>query len=352
MGFNAVFETRQFRSLGSGEYDGTSRWQAIAHVGWAADCCGSVTVFAAMRDAGLAPAVRAMTISANRSILGIGNLTLMATKDFAAGGASSVLLFYSQAIGSRRSISLGAAAGGSDHGVQGTLQQNLPSGNGFGYRVSTQQAGDARTEAQGIWQGDAGLVSLTAAQFNSQYSVRMGASGAIAHLGSDTVLTRQLSDSFAIVEVPGLSGLPVYRDQQLVTHTDERGVAILQNLRPFERNRISLKAEQLPLDADVANLDLFAVPYRHGGLFLRFDLVAKSRLVRLKLPDGTAVPAGAVAQSADRAFPVALDGATFVSGDGTRVDLSVAWEDRRCDAHVPLSVKSDAKVADIVCESP
>lgn len=352
VGFSAGFETRHFWSLRSDAYDGAARWRAVAHVGLAAGCCGSVSLFGVMREAGLEPAVRAVTISVNRAIWSAGNLALMATKDFADGGASSVLLLLSRAIGSRQSLSIGALAGGADRGVQGSLQQNLTAGNGFGYRVSAQQSTDARAEAQGIWQGDTGVLTLGAAQFNSQRSWRASASGAVAHMGGDTVLTRPLTDSFAIVEVPGQAGLPVYRDQQWVTQTDARGVAILQNLRPFERNRISVKPEQLPLAVEVTKLDLFAVPYRHGGLFLRFDLMPKSRLVRLRLRDGTAVPAGADARASGRLFPVAREGATFVSGDAAWVDLTVAWDENHCEARVPLNVASEAAPADIICEMP
>jgi outer membrane usher protein len=68
--------------------------------------------------------------------------------------------------------------------------------------------------------------------------MNMGLRGSVAWVGQQPVFGRNLGRAFAVVDLGGLSDVLVYRDNQAVARTDQRGLAVVANLRPYEPNRI------------------------------------------------------------------------------------------------------------------
>jgi outer membrane usher protein len=134
-----------------------------------------------------------------------------------------------------------------------------------------------------------------------------------------------------MVDVAGLSDVPVYVENQLTTHTDAGGRALLYNLRPYEANRISITPEDLPLDTTIgASSTIMAPPFR-SGVIARFPVErVRSGTFRLVLDNGKPVPVGAVVTLRGAQFPVVLNGTVYVTGYDHGMSAEASWSGGHC----------------------
>jgi outer membrane usher protein len=79
-----------------------------------------------------------------------------------------------------------------------------------------------------------------------------------------------VQDSFAIVEVPGYANVGVGFQGSTLTRTDEKGVALLPRLLPFQRNSVRLDPTELPISAELDSIEQEAVPALRGAVKITF----------------------------------------------------------------------------------
>ena len=92
---------------------------------------------------------------------------------------------------------------------------------------------------------------------------------------------------------------------------------LVDALRPYQRNEISLDPTQVPMDGAIDQSAIGVTPAYRSGALVRFPVTrAMAATARLVQRDGTPVPAGATATftGAGTEFPVALDGLLYVEG--------------------------------------
>ena len=85
--------------------------------------------------------------------------------------------------------------------------------------------------------------------------------------------TRWLEKSFAVVQVADFPDLTVYVENQPVGRTDERGRVLLDGLRPYESNDVSLDPAELPLDASLAKARVMLTPAWRSGAVVEFPII-------------------------------------------------------------------------------
>jgi outer membrane usher protein len=142
---------------------------------------------------------------------------------------------------------------------------------------------------------------------------------------------RQLNQSFAVVQVADYPGLTVFVDNQPVGRTDEHGRVLVEALRPYQSNAISLDPTQVPMDGSLAQSEIGVTPAYRSGALVRFPVErALAATMRLLQVDGTPVPAGATAQLGSTSFPVVLDGLLYVEGLRDTARLQVEWAGGQC----------------------
>ncbi len=230
-------------------------------------------------------------------------------------------------------------------GVALQVERSAPAGLGLGYRL-VQEAGTlSRRQADLQWNGAALSAQLGLAQAAGSTAVRVGASGGVALMPEGVLVGRRIDGAFAVVQVDGLAGVRVSRDNQVVARTDARGLALVSGLRGHEANRIGLDPADLPMDAQVDALQAVVVPGTRSGVSARFA-VRRNRAATLKLvlADGQAVPVGShielvdgVAQAQAQAqYPVGLGGKVFLVGLGDRNQVVVRWSSHQCTADLAL----------------
>jgi outer membrane usher protein len=300
----------------------------------------------------------AETIGVNYSVAlgGLGYVGLYASQTLSNGGETNLLLTWSMALGDRRTLSASmqqsSVAPELGGGFEGdvTLQRDLPAGSGLGYRMSLSSAD--RQDAYLAYQGRAGMASVDYASRNGDSGVRVGATGALALTGAGVMPARQLNQSFAVVQVADYEGLTVFVDNQPVGRTDAHGRVLVEALRPYENNAISLDPTQVPMDGSLAQSEIAVSPAYRSGALVRFPVErALAATMRAVQADGTPVPAGATAHIGDREFPVALDGLLYVEGLREATRVRIDWNGGQCtlEARRPAGSEPVPDLGDLRC---
>jgi outer membrane usher protein len=212
-----------------------------------------------------------------------------------------------------------------------------------GYRLVA-GAGDSDVRQADLnLQNQVGSYTLGASQASGQTAFRGSANGGIAFLGGSAFLSRRITDSFAVVKVPGYSGVGIYADNQLVARTDTNGSALLPRLRPYQKNTVRIEQADLPMDAQIDAVQLDAVPYLRSGLLLKFPIKrSRGALLTVVLENGEPLPAGALAQiigdSVDEngVFPAGMGGELYLTGLAASNQLRVTWLEQSCEFMLPF----------------
>ena len=250
-----------------------------------------------------------------------------------AQSSTSAYLIFVVPLSGRRAATL-SAVGGSGNGapaneVIASLTQSPPVGPGSGYRLSASTAGNY--DADWRQQFHSADLELEVARNQGLEGRSAYLSGAMTFLDGQVDTTRQVTGSFAMVDVAGLADVPVYVENQLTTHTDANGRALLYNLRPYEANRISITPEDLPLDTSIAaSSTIMAPPYR-SGVIARFPVErVRGGTFRLVMDDGRPVPVGAVVTLKGVPFPVVQNGMVYVTGYDHGMAADASWNGGHC----------------------
>jgi outer membrane usher protein len=106
---------------------------------------------------------------------------------------------------------------------------------------------------------------------------------------------------------------------------------LLDSLRAYESNGVSIDPRELPMDATLAMPVTSVTPAYRSGPVVRFPVVrASATTLRLVLPDGSPVPAGALVTTRNEQVPVAMDGFVYLTSAAGRQEASAEWQGQRC----------------------
>lgn len=291
--------------------------------------------------------------SASYSV-GIGQAATLSLAVLAnLSGERNLRLYATLSIPLSASLSLGASAqvarGGSGNkrgDYSAVVQRNLPSGDGYGYRLQARSGG---AEAALSLQNRLGTYTLDVAQNAGSTATQLSASGGIAVLGGDVFLSRRIDQSFAVARVPDYAGVRVLADNQAVGKTDAKGNALIPRLRAYDSNVISIDQRDLPMDAEIGALSMRAVPYFRSGVDVRFPIRrTNAATLTIVLEDGQPLPPGAVVRVIGQPTDalVGSDGEVYVvnlePGNRMRAD----WHGQHCEFDVAL-VPGDDPLPDL-----
>ena len=270
----------------------------------------------------------------------VGTLNLSVTRTHTAAqlptsaqNSTSAYLIFVVPLSRRRAATLtgvgGSGSGAPANQVIASLTESPPVGPGSGYRLNLSTAGNY--DADWRQQFHSADLELEAARNAGQEGQSANFSGAMTFIDGQLNTTRSVNGSFAMVDVAGLANVPVFVENQLTTHTDDSGRALLYNLRPYEANHISITPEDLPLDTTIgASSTIMAPPYR-SGVTARFPVErVRSATFRLVTEDGKPVPVGAVVKLRGTLFPVVLDGMVYVTGYDHGMAAEASWTGGHC----------------------
>ncbi len=162
-------------------------------------------------------------------------------------------------------------------------------------------------------------------QFNGQTNERLTASGGFAFADGTVFASRRLDDSFAVVTVPGFPDVTVTQENRPVGKTDSQGRILLPRLISYYPNKIGLDGAELPITAEIDQLEQTVTPTYRSPIHLVFDAhAAAPRLVVVQRPDGEPITAGVQIKrlSDGKLYRAAFDGEAYLDvgadADGNR----------------------------------
>lgn len=313
-GFGAELATEEFMSIGYGpdEARPSSTIHAFAGVPLG---FGSVGLSYIRRDERDSPATELLSATTSIRLGGLGSLHLSARQRFGKDSETAAELLLAVPLGGRIHANAGIATRNGGTLLSGTLQQSLPYGEGIGYRLAGTTGSIDRLEGRFDVQLDVARLGLELTWTQGRAGARFVADGSIGLVGDHAFAARRLGESFGIVRVGSHPDVRIYADNQLVGRTDSNGVAVVPQLRPYERNLIRLEIDDLPLDTDVSLREQPVRPHRRSGVVVDFPAeAARGASVTVRMEDGTLLPPGSVLR---------LEGGSeeFVSGPGGEVYL-------------------------------
>lgn len=160
------------------------------------------------------------------------------------------------------------------------LARDVPVGEGLGYRVGwtgTQPENSDRFNGYAQWNLPAASISLDANTYTSQGGNtdyrELAVGGSVAFAGKAWGFSRQIDDSFAIVQMGApVSDVPVMANSQQIGVSNASGQVISPYLGSFYESRISIDDKNVPLNY-VMGKDFFTVkPAYRSGVGVDFGL--------------------------------------------------------------------------------
>jgi outer membrane usher protein len=206
----------------------------------------------------------------------------------------------------------------------------------YGWRVGHSEGSDPRSStAYGSYRSSFGVAEGTIYQQSDDLSGNAAFSGAVAVAGGSVFAGNTIPDAFAVVNV-GTPGVAVSYENSYAGKTGRNGKLLLPNLRSFQKNKISIDVNDLPMTASADQAEATVVPREGAGVVVDFGVKADAAGVLVTLVDeaGQPLQPGLAAQlnGGGDEFVVGYDGEVFVTGATADNTLTVALVDGSCAA--------------------
>uniref|UniRef100_UPI0015D155F9 fimbria/pilus outer membrane usher protein n=1 Tax=Acinetobacter sp. YH16056 TaxID=2601194 RepID=UPI0015D155F9 len=169
---------------------------------------------------------------------------------------------------------------------------------GWGWQVQVDTAQDnrniqtqlARIHNYGEW-------SLGVQEFKTDNSSSRIANGTLS--GSLLMMNRSLFpmrrsfDSFALISTSNIPEVPVKLENRSVGRTNRNGELVVTSLNPYQNNKITIDALELPADYYIETTEKNAVPRFGSGVFIDFPVYQIQAIQAvIKQKDGSVIEAG------------------------------------------------------------
>ena len=205
----------------------------------------------------------------------------------------------------------------------------------YGYRVQMAQRDDSTpVRLKGDLRSRYGVLSGEVQQDGDATYLRAQVDGAAAFTGGKFAFGNQVRDSFAVVDL-GVGNVPVYLDNRPVAKTNGKGRVLVNGLKSYRRNRVSVDVNDLPADATLGVTAVDLVPSRGAGQHVDFGGADTGGvLVLLHDAQGRPLPPGSVvhANGGREEFYVGYDGETWIENARPANTLKVQLAGRTCTA--------------------
>ena len=228
---------------------------------------------------------------------------------------------------------------GSTHTVAGaTLQRTLPIGEGYGYRLRATT--DDQYEAGATYAGPWGRYSVDVAHAGGVSAARAEVAGGIGTADGVVFAARPIVDSFAIVRIDGVPGINIYQNGNFAGRTDADGVAVLTQLYPYSRNRITINDKDAPIDVTLNTREQTIAPYYRSGAVADFGARRlQGAVLEIRLRDGGLLPSGAEVRRASdgMTYPVGANGEIYVPDLESGSNFIASWSGGRCRFSIDMA---------------
>lgn len=328
------YSSSDFAQLGTQDEQYHPRQRTFGGLGFNFGAAGNLQFSYGVQSNWNGPRSSALGMGYSVNTASLGYLNLVASRTTGSDSSTNLFLGWTLPLADRRtaSVSLEYTPDSTDQDsfrAVATLQQSLPPGSGSAYYLSVSSQQEAQLDY--AYQGRVGLVGVQYARRNDQDGWRVQGGGGLGITSAGVMPARTLNESFAVVSLADYAGLTVYLENQPVGQTDSKGRVLIDSLRAYESNKVSIDPRELPLDASLAQTSMNVTPAWRNGPVVRFPVKrASAATLRLVQSNGVPVPAGAVVRTRTEQVPVALDGLVYLTDAAGRQQATAEWNGSRC----------------------
>lgn len=236
------------------------------------------------------------------------------------------------------------------------LTRNLPLGEGYGYHVVATNSQTNGPGFDGTYQSRRGTYTAKAYQVARKNYYEADISGAVVYMDGRPHLSRKLSQSYALVQVPGYENVRVYYQNQLMGKTNADGNLLVPDILSYQNNTLAIEPRDLPLLTDLKQTSITLRPYYHSGLIAKFTPRQSDHvLLRLLNHDGKVVPPGAkVKIDNQRNYLVGYEGMLYLKDMKQPIITGqVMWPHHECHFRINKTEKqlNEITATDVLCET-
>lgn len=281
------------------------------------------------------------------------NLSSSITEDLGDERNTTVYLNFSMPLNNRKDyLSLQNSHDKDGNAVQASLSRSLDSNKpGWGWNLSAQNGKYSNTHAslqrRTRW-SDMALGMNRQTNDNALYG---SLSGALGLFSGNLYATRILGSAFAIVDTANVPNVPVYLEHRPVGHTDKNGRLFLNNLNPYQENRIDIDALGLEEDYRAPYTEEVVIPQTGRGALARFSIYkTQAVLLTVNMADGKSVPfsaqvnvensRGEVPARGTQQTITGYDGKIYLEDPPAGGSLKVRWGSSSCRVTLPQKFTS------------
>ncbi|MFT6896347.1 MAG: outer membrane usher protein [Paraglaciecola sp.] len=227
------------------------------------------------------------------------------------------------------------------------LNQAIVNSNGIGYRIRASDSSAQQVLASISANTSVNKATLDADRSALGTSFRLRTSGSVGVMGGLPFASKKIGHgSFAVIKVADEPNINVYQSNRIIASTNSRGLAFLPNVLPYQKNKISIRPEDLPFDLEVNETSQLVTPYARSGVFISLDIKkTNNRLVKLLKADGSLIPIGSKVHMipSNTDFVVGKRGQVYLTGLSKDNSVLVSFQDGTCSANISAPINSTEK---------
>lgn len=344
-GTDITYTTKRFQQLGTLEQSQSPKLQSTIYFGIPVFQRGSLGLSFVSRQyyqAGQNSRLLSGSYSMNFSQDWTGILTGLTN----IGGTNSKGIFFTltRRIGKTNtaSVNYNRQNDTTQYGMQ--FNHSSPERYGLDYYGSIYPGANGNLQSGLNWSTVYGDYNAQFSYQDKQRNYMFNGSGSIAYFAEQFQFGPRLTNSFGVVQVPGYDKVGIYLDNQLIARTNQRGYAFLPNLRAFDDNQITIDPTTIPLNAQVKQTVMHAVPYYHSGLFMKFDIYPdQDALLTVVDKNGQPLPPGTEIRFKNQPeiFPIAYSGELYLTGLRQSNTMIANWAGHKCQFTVNYQPSKD-----------
>ena len=219
----------------------------------------------------------------------------------------------------------------------------------YGWRVSASaQDTYKRLAAEGSYRSDKAILSGRVSGENDRASASATIEGSLVATKSGLFMGNPIADSLAIVDA-GVEGIDVSYENRFVGKTRKDGKLLISELRSYQRNKISIDPEKLPLNASVSETDKYIAPRTKSGVLVDFGVKKDGNGLIVVLTDakGAFIPPGTTISVAGKSEPFLMgyDGEVYLTDIDTHVSLTAESANISCSANFDFQAEKETQTS-------
>lgn len=288
------------------------------------------------------------SLSYSQSLTDAISMHATAFKSFSDADGVGAYLGVTMSLGDRRSASTSLRRDKAGTGFVATYARSADDKPGsLGWRIFASQGQNDFFRADLDYSARKVVLRGSVARDAHGFSGFYMADGAIAITEDGLFVSRRINDAFAIVDA-GAPDVEVRVENRVVGRTDRSGKLLVTGLHAYQKNKITIDPNSLPVNAQIPTTHVNAVPADRSGMAVRFGVESapQSALVEFLKADGSLVAAGHTGRLVhnNATFVVGYDGQAFIEGLAARNVAEIDFGDGTCRAEFPFAPDAATQV--------